>query len=142
MIDSIVGLGVSVLIIIAGFKIFLETMVTILGEAPVNETVDAIEKIVKEYPEIIGIHDMMVHDYGAGRSIASFHAEVNGEDDIYLLHDTIELYIHQLHFLDMVHPFLHIPIFSHMVDDYYQTRDIHNLSQALLNITRVIKEEG
>jgi len=90
MIDSIVGLGVSVLIIVAGLKIFLETLGTILGEAPVKETVDAIESIIKEYPEIIGIHDMMVHDYGAGRSIASFHAEVNGDDDVYILHDTID----------------------------------------------------
>ena len=90
IIDGIVGLGVSVLIIIAGMKILLETINTILGEAPVKETVEAIERIIGEYPEIIGIHDMLVHDYGRGRSIASFHAEVNGEDDIYVLHDTID----------------------------------------------------
>lgn len=90
IIDSIVGLLVSVLIIVAGLKILLETNNSILGEAPVETTVDAIKKIVSEYPYIVGIHDMMVHNYGPGHYIASFHAEVNGDEDIYMLHDTID----------------------------------------------------
>ncbi|MBQ9070457.1 MAG: cation transporter [Clostridia bacterium] len=90
IIDSIVGLGVSVLILIAGAKILLENKNLILGEAPVESTVKAIEDIVNEYPEIVGIHDMLVHNYGPGHYIASFHAEVNGEDDIFELHDTID----------------------------------------------------
>ncbi len=90
VVDSVVGLAVSVLIIIAGLKIMLETKNSILGEAPVAQTVASIEAIVAEYPDIIGIHDMMVHDYGPGRSIASFHAEVNGDENIFELHDTID----------------------------------------------------
>ena len=90
IIDAIVGIVVSVLIIIAGSKILFETSNSILGEAPVDETVRDIEKIVSDYPEIIGLHDMLVHNYGPGRYIASFHAEVNGEDNIYALHDTID----------------------------------------------------
>ena len=46
--------------------------------------------MISEYPEIIGIHDLMVHNYGPGRYFASFHAEVNGKDDIYYLHDVID----------------------------------------------------
>ncbi len=90
IIDSIVGLLVSILIVYAGGKILLETSNTILGEAPVDATVKNIESIVSEYPEIIGLHDMLVHNYGPNHYIASFHAEVNGEDDIYELHDTID----------------------------------------------------
>lgn len=90
IIDSIVGLAVSVLIIIAGGKILFETSNSILGESPVESTVKNIEKIVSEYPEIIGLHDMLVHNYGPNTYIASFHAEVNGDDDIYRLHDTID----------------------------------------------------
>ena len=90
IIDYIVGLGVSVLIIVAGLKILIETNNSILGEAPVEQTVQAIEAIVSEYKDVIGIHDMLVHDYGPGKNIASFHAEVNGEEDIYMLHDTID----------------------------------------------------
>ena len=90
IIDSIVGLAVSVLIIWAGIRTLNETKNSILGEAPVKETVEEIMKIVKEYPEIIGTHDLLVHNYGPGHSISSFHAEVNGADDIYLLHDVID----------------------------------------------------
>lgn len=90
LIDSAVGLAVSVLILIAGIKILNETKNSILGEAPVEATVKSIEKIVSEYPSIVGIHDMMVHNYGANHFIASFHAEVNGDDDVYDLHDTID----------------------------------------------------
>lgn len=90
IIDSIMGIAVSMLIIYAGGKILFETANSILGEAPVDETVKSIEKIVSEYPSIIGLHDMLVHNYGPGRYIASFHAEVNGDEDIYELHDTID----------------------------------------------------
>ena len=90
VIDSIVGLAVSALIIIAGGKILFETSNSILGESPVESTVNGIEKIVYEYPEILGVHDMLVHNYGPNTYIASFHAEVNGEDDIYKLHDVID----------------------------------------------------
>ncbi len=90
-IDSVMGALVSVIIIVAGIKILNETKNSILGEAPVEETVEAIRKIVRDYPEIIGIHDLMVHNYGPGRFIASFHAEVNGKGDIFKLHDTIDV---------------------------------------------------
>ena len=90
IIDAIVGLAVSLLIIWAGIRTLNETKNSILGEAPVKETVEEIMKIVKEYPEIIGTHDLLVHNYGPGHYISSFHAEVNGSADIYLLHDVID----------------------------------------------------
>ena len=90
IIDAIVGLLVSVLILMAGIRTLNETKNSILGEAPVKETVDSITKIVAEYPEIIGTHDLLVHNYGPGHYIASFHAEVDGKDDIYILHDVID----------------------------------------------------
>ncbi len=90
IVDAIVGLCVSGLILFAGIKILNETKNTILGEAPVDETVNDIKAIVSEYPEIVGIHDMIVHNYGPNHYIASFHAEVNGDGDIYELHDTID----------------------------------------------------
>lgn len=89
-IDSIVGLGVAVMIIVAGVKILNETKNSILGEAPVEEQVKAVNEIISEYPEIIGIHDLMIHNYGPNHYIASFHAEVDGSEDIYELHDVID----------------------------------------------------
>ena len=90
IIDAIVGIGVSVLILIAGLKILNETKDILLGEGPVEETVKAIEKIISEFPDIIGIHDLMVHNYGPNRFLASLHAEVDGKKDIYYLHDMID----------------------------------------------------
>ena len=88
--DSLVGIGVSIIIISAGAKILNDTKNALLGEAPVKETLDGIRKIAEKYPEIIGIHDLLVHNYGPGQIIASFHAEVDGSKDIYLLHDVID----------------------------------------------------
>ena len=90
VIDSVMGLIVSGLIVYAGLNILLENKNSILGEAPVESTITAIESIVADYPEIVGIHDMLVHNYGPGHNFASFHAEVNGDDNVFELHDTID----------------------------------------------------
>ena len=90
ILDSIVGIIVSALVIAAGAKILNETKNALLGEAPVKETVDGIIAVVEEYPEILGVHDLLVHNYGPDRFIASFHAEVDGKSDIYYLHDMID----------------------------------------------------
>ena len=90
IIDAIMGVIVSVPIIISGAKILIETKDILLGEAPVDETVRAIEDVIAEFPDIIGIHDLMVHNYGPSKFFASFHAEVDGKQDIYYLHDMID----------------------------------------------------
>ena len=90
IIDSIVGLGVSLLIIVAGARILNETKNSLLGEAPVEDMVDHIKAIVAEEEEVLGIHDLLVHNYGPGKFVASFHAEVDGSHDIFLLHDSID----------------------------------------------------
>lgn len=90
IIDAIVGIIVSVPIIIAGLKILNETKDILLGEGPVDETVKEIERIVEDFPDVIGMHDLMVHNYGPNKSVASFHAEVDGKKDIYYLHDMID----------------------------------------------------
>ena len=90
MLDAIVGLGVSVLIFVAGIRILNETKNSLLGEAPVDQTVEAITEIVHRYPEALGIHDMMIHNYGPGKFIASLHVEVDGSADMFELHDCID----------------------------------------------------
>ena len=89
-IDSIMGIAVAVMIIIAGIKILNETKNSLLGEAPIQEVVDSIKKTVEKYPEVVGIHDMLVHNYGPKTYIVSLHAEVDGSRDIYELHDAID----------------------------------------------------
>ncbi len=88
--DAYMGVAVSVLILIAGIKILNDTKNSILGGAPEPEVVDGIIALVKEYPDILGIHDMIVHNYGPQNTIASLHAEVDGSKDIFYTHDVID----------------------------------------------------
>lgn len=85
--DAYMGLIVAILILIAGVKILNETKNSILGEAPSEETVETIQNVVAEYPLALGIHDLTVHNYGPGHVIATFHIEVDGAEDIFLIHD-------------------------------------------------------
>ena len=89
-IDAYLGIAVAVMILIAGCKILNETKNSILGEKPVAETVEAIRRIVGEYPEALGIHDLIVHNYGPGHLIASLHVEVDGATDIFETHDVMD----------------------------------------------------
>ncbi len=88
--DAYMGIIVSIVIMIAGIKILNETKNSILGSAPDPETIEAIKGIVAQYPEILGIHDMVVHNYGPGNTIASLHAEVDGKADVFHTHDVID----------------------------------------------------
>ena len=88
--DAYMGVAVACFIFVAGIRILNETKNSILGTAPDAETVEKIKLTVKEYPEILGIHDMVIHNYGAGNTIASLHAEVDGKSNIFEIHDTID----------------------------------------------------
>jgi cation diffusion facilitator family transporter len=89
-IDAFVGLVVSVFILIAGLKILNENKNIILGAAPDPEVIEIIKKKALADDRIIGIHDLIVHSYGAGATIASFHAEVDGKGDFFEAHDLID----------------------------------------------------
>lgn len=88
--DGWFGLFVAILILVAGCRILNETKNSILGERPVEETVNAIRRVVGEYPEALGVHDLIVHDYGPGHVIASLHVEVDSKRDALETHDSID----------------------------------------------------
>jgi len=90
-IDPVMSALVSVLIFVAGAGILNDTKNAILGEAPSDELIERIRATVAEYPEALAIHDMVVHNYGVGHTIASLHVEVDGKKDIFSLHDMIDL---------------------------------------------------
>lgn len=91
--DAYMGILVAALILWAGIKILNETKNSILGERPSDEQVAEIRAVVAEYESAgaIGIHDLVVHNYGPGRVMASLHVEVDGNMDIYKSHDLIDL---------------------------------------------------
>ena len=89
-IDGYVSILVAIFILITGFKALKETIDILLGSKPDKEFIDQIREFVKKYPMIAGIHDIMVHDYGPGRKIVSFHAEVPADANICEAHDIID----------------------------------------------------
>ena len=89
-IDGYVSLLVSIFILFTGYKAIKEIIDLLLGQKPDPEFVKQIEEFAKKYEAIEGIHDIMVHDYGPGRKIVSFHAEIPANSDICRAHDVID----------------------------------------------------
>lgn len=96
-IDGIAGLVVSGFILFTGIKSIKETIDPLLGKAPDPEFVNSIRDIVMSYDEIIGMHDLVVHDYGPGRCMISLHGEVSEDGNLNVLHDAIDRCERELH---------------------------------------------
>jgi len=89
-IDGFVGVIVAAYIMYGGFGLAKETIGLLLGTPPSKETIDAVSGIVTSKEEIVGIHDLIVHDYGPGRVFASVHAEVPDNADMVHIHEIID----------------------------------------------------
>ena len=89
-IDGYMGCLVALFIIWSGIQLVRETTSPLLGEAPDQELVDSIAEIVKKEPGVLGIHDLMVHNYGPGKIFASMHIEVDADGDLMESHDMID----------------------------------------------------
>jgi cation diffusion facilitator family transporter len=88
--DGYIGCLVAVFIIVSGVRLVRETGDPLLGKAPDPGLVAALEKKLKESPGVIGMHDLVIHDYGPGRILASAHVEVDSRDDFLKSHDIID----------------------------------------------------
>ena len=89
-IDGFVGLAVAAFILYSGIGIAKETIDPILGSAPDPGLVQMIGDQILSYPKVLGIHDLMVHDYGPGRRFASVHVEMDSQEDPLACHDIID----------------------------------------------------
>lgn len=97
-IDGYVGVFVSAVILISGVKIVIETVATLLGKAPEKEFVEKLTNKILSYESVLGLHDLLIHDYGPGRRFASAHVEMPAEEDPIKSHeiiDTIEMDIYR-----------------------------------------------
>lgn len=90
-IDGYLGIIVALFIFAAGINISRETMSELLGKPADKEFTGEIENKILSYDKIIGVHDLIIHDYGPGRKFASAHAEVSSDDNIMQIHDIIDL---------------------------------------------------
>lgn len=90
MLDGWLGCAVALFVIYSGIKLIIETSDPLLGAAPDSELVEKLSKKIMSYDGVIGIHDLVVHNYGFGRCFASVHAEVPASTNVMISHDTID----------------------------------------------------
>ena len=89
-IDGWIGMAVALFIVWSGCKIAKETISPLLGEGADPELARQIKTLILSHERVLGIHDLMVHDYGPGRCFASVHAEMDVEQDPLECHDIID----------------------------------------------------
>ena len=89
-VDGIMGAVVSIIVLKAGIEIFKDTVNPLLGMAPDKELIKELEEYILSYPEALGIHDLMMHDYGPGRKFLTLHVEVDCNDNIMATHDAMD----------------------------------------------------
>lgn len=88
--DGMVGVAVAVFILISGLGLIKETINPMLGTAPDEEFVEKVREKILSYEGVIGMHDLIIHDYGPCRRFASVHVEMAAEEDVLLSHDVID----------------------------------------------------
>ena len=88
--DGYCGVLVGLFIIYAGFNAARDTVNPLLGQPPAREFVEQVQQIVLNTEGILGMHDLIVHDYGPGRVIISLHAEVSSTENLLEIHDRID----------------------------------------------------
>lgn len=88
--DGYIGLAVAAFILWSGWGLVKDSIAPLLGQTPDPELVRHIADVTLSYPGVLGIHDMIVHDYGPGRQFASLHAEMAASADVLESHDTID----------------------------------------------------
>ncbi|MGL5417296.1 MAG: cation diffusion facilitator family transporter [Clostridium sp.] len=89
-IDGYVGVVVALIIVYSGYSLIKDTLNPLLGEAPDPALVKELEELLLSYPHITGIHDLIIHNYGPGRCMASVHAEIPSDIDIMEIHNIID----------------------------------------------------
>ena len=89
-IDGVAGVIVAIFIFKSGWGAVKATQAPLLGRPMSRELADAIDKLALEHEDILGIHDLVYHDYGPGRAIVTFHAEVPADGDLTQTHETID----------------------------------------------------
>lgn len=88
--DSAAGVALSIFILAGGVRSLIDTVNPLLGQKTDKDFIEAVKERVLKNEHIIGVHDFIAHDYGAGRIMISLHAEVPGDEDIFVLHEAID----------------------------------------------------
>ena len=121
--DGYIGVFVALAILYAGFGLIKETLNPLLGEAPDPELVNEICERVLSYPLISGVHDLIIHNYGPGRIIASLHAEIPADKDIMEIHNVIDKVEREISRDLNIHLVIHMDPICVITDEIKETWD-------------------
>ena len=105
--DGWIGAGVAVFILFSGFGLIKDMIDPMLGTAPEPEFIEKIRAKILSYPGVLGMHDLLVHDYGPCRLFVSVHIEMAAEEDVIESHDTIDNIEHDFLKDDGIHMIIH-----------------------------------
>ena len=127
--DGWCGIAIGLFVFASGIRMALNTIGTILGRRPDEHFVREIRELAESHPGILGVHDIMIHDYGPGQMMASLHAEVPASGDLMELHSLIE------HIQDELEEKLGCRTVIHMdpvEEDDGETREMRRLVSGIL----------
>ncbi|MDO4618763.1 MAG: cation diffusion facilitator family transporter [Clostridia bacterium] len=108
VLDGVIGVIVSALIMKTGFSVAMDTIGILLGKSPEKEVVEMLKNTILEGEGIMGVHDLVVHDYGPGRAFASVHAEVPYNYDMVKVHEIIDELEHRISHETGIHIVIHM----------------------------------
>lgn len=128
--DGYISLVLALFIFISGLSLVKSTIDPLLGQAPDKELVEHIRKKILSYPDILGAHDLIVHDYGPEKRFASVHVEMAAEKDIIKSHDIIDHIEQSFLINDNINMIIHLdPIIT----------DDKKISALRLSVMRIAK---
>jgi cation diffusion facilitator family transporter len=130
--DAVMACAVALFIIWSGLSTARDTLDELLGKPPEKELVKEIERIIMSYPEFVGMHDLMIHNYGPGRQFASVHVEVPQDINIVKCHEQIDLCEKQLAEKTKVQVVIHMDPIDVNNETVRETR--HSISSSLKKI--------
>ena len=132
--DAVMGIFVALFILWAGINSAKDTLNEILGKPPEKELIENIENLILNFDEFVGIHDLIIHNYGVGRQFASVHVEVPQDIDIVKCHEQVDLCE------KMVGEELGISLVIHMDPIDVNNETVNDTKQKLSDALRVINE--
>ncbi len=127
--DGYAGVIISLFIIYSGIGLIKETMSSLLGEAPSDEIVKELKEKILSYKNILGLHDLVVHNYGPNKTLASIHVEVPSNLNLIDVHSLIDRIEKDIENTMMIHLVIHIdPIDIHNKESL----EIYNTIRSLI----------
>lgn len=135
-IDGYLGALVAIFITISGIKLVIETINPLLGEAPDKELVSKIKEMVLSYDHISGVHDLIVHNYGPGRCMASIDAEIPADLSFMEIHEIIDTAEREISKKLNIYLVIHMDPVG-VVDD--ECKEVYNEIQKIINYNPLIK---